>query len=811
MPPVPAGASVSFNWTAATALPAGSTHPGALSCPTTTFCMAATSGGSAIVMSNGFWHSPGTQLAQTDASLVSVSCVSTSFCMASGAPDDTVWRYDGTWSAADQLSSSGSDLFLQCTSASFCLGVDFSGNSFEWNGSSWSYLGSVGFPSVADLSCSGPSQCVVVGDFGLSNVWNGTGWGAASQLNQYIGFDAVACSAVNYCLAVSDEDNSYTWNGSGWSGPTAVGGTIDVLASLTCVSSTFCLTDLTPAGIISWNGSSWSTVDSPETGNGIGSISCVTTTFCAVLTGNGSAYTPAVNPTVTGVIPAAGPVAGGTIVKIFGTSFTSGSTVVFGSTAATGVAVDSANEIQTTVPASVAGPVNIRVTTPIGTSPFTAVDIYTYGTVATAEPYNPVSPTRLCDTRSGQPDPGCPGATTLGPGGTLTVQAEGVVGVPSTGVSAVVVNVTVTNTTSQSYLAAYPAGEYPPNSSNLNWPAGRTIANLVTVGLSSTGAFSVYNHSGSVDVVIDLAGYFAAAAVGSGLYEPLAAPARICDTRAGNPSGLTGTATQCEGKAPANGSFVAVQVLGVGGVPASGVGAVVLNVTAVTPTSNGHLTVYPDGETAPLASNVNFRPGAVVPNRVIVPVGSDGDVDVLSSAGNPEILVDVAGWFTGDSNASATGDLFTPALAPTRICDTRTTVDYITGCTGRTLTGGKNVNEVYGDVDEIPATAEAVVMNATVTNATASGYLAIYPFNSSGGSPPTVSDLNWSAGTTVANMAIATLEMTPTSVSTPTTVPPTPSSMWSAGLRPHSRPGWAPLATIHLNTLKKPITWAAPA
>ena len=61
-------------------------------------------------------------------------------------------------------------------------------------------------------------------------------------------------------------------------------------------------------------------------------------------------------------------------------------------------------------------------------------------------------------------------------------------------------------------------------------------------------------------------------------------------------------------------SSVNITVTGRGGVPASGVGAVVLNVTAVAPTASSYMTVWPTGEPQPLASNLNFTPGQTVPN-----------------------------------------------------------------------------------------------------------------------------------------------------------------------------------------------------
>ncbi|WP_030778371.1 hypothetical protein, partial [Streptomyces sp. NRRL F-2664] len=75
------------------------------------------------------------------------------------------------------------------------------------------------------------------------------------------------------------------------------------------------------------------------------------------------------------------------------------------------------------------------------------------------------------------------------------------------------------------------------------------------------------------------------------------------------------------------GGVVTLQVAGVKGVPATGVTAVVMNVTAVHPTEAGHVTVYPNGQAAPGVSNLNFTPGQIVPNLVTVPV-VNGKVDL---------------------------------------------------------------------------------------------------------------------------------------------------------------------------------------
>jgi hypothetical protein len=118
----------------------------------------------------------------------------------------------------------------------------------------------------------------------------------------------------------------------------------------------------------------------------------------------------------------------------------------------------------------------------------------------------PISPTRILDTR---PVPLNVGGF-LGPlatGQTHTFQVTGVAGVP-TNATAVVMNVTVDKATGASFLTVFPAGATRPNASNLNWIAGNTIPNLVTVKIGAGGQVSIYNNNATVHAIADVAGYF---------------------------------------------------------------------------------------------------------------------------------------------------------------------------------------------------------------------------------------------------------------------------------------------------------------
>src|SRR5436190_12746330 len=121
--------------------------------------------------------------------------------------------------------------------------------------------------------------------------------------------------------------------------------------------------------------------------------------------------------------------------------------------------------------------------------------------------YHPVPPDRGLDTRYG-PGPMGP----VGPGGTITVDVTGVGGVPASDVAAVVLNTTVDQPTSASFLTVFPSDASIPLTSNLNFGAGQTVPNLVIVKVGADGNVKVYNQLGSVHVIFDVAGWYGGSA-----------------------------------------------------------------------------------------------------------------------------------------------------------------------------------------------------------------------------------------------------------------------------------------------------------
>ena len=197
-----------------------------------------------------------------------------------------------------------------------------------------------------------------------------------------------------------------------------------------------------------------------------------------------------------------------------------------------------------------------------------------------------------------------------------------------------------------------------------------------------------------------------------------------------------------------------VPVLGVSGVPLTGVTAVSLNLTAVGPTAEGYVTVWPCGSSQPGTSNVNFVKDQIVPNAVIAPVDLTGKVCVASSVAS-HIIVDVNGWFGATSGLNA--------VTPTRVFDTRSGAGGVPAAKVGALDGSGTALEVsvLSAIGQVAGAVSAVSLNVTATGTSASnygGYVTAYPC----GSRPNASNLNFVSNQTVPNAVIVPVSATGT-------------------------------------------------
>jgi len=121
--------------------------------------------------------------------------------------------------------------------------------------------------------------------------------------------------------------------------------------------------------------------------------------------------------------------------------------------------------------------------------------------------------------------------------------------------------------------------------------------------------------------------------------------------------------------ASALGSSTDIPILGQGDVPVAHVAAVLLNVSASNSGGNGSFAIQPSGGVPTNVTTLGFASGQTTVNRDLVAVGSNGAITVVDRGAAATGRIDVLGWFTDGTDATAIGALYSP-LANTRLVDT---------------------------------------------------------------------------------------------------------------------------------------------
>ena len=264
------------------------------------------------------------------------------------------------------------------------------------------------------------------------------------------------------------------------------------------------------------------------------------------------------------------------------------------------------------------------------------VGYYVGGTPEASGMFRAVAPTKVYDTRSALGTQGVTGPVTEK--SSVVMLLGGRPPLPNDGVSAVLLNVTATGATAAGSLVVHGKATRP-NALSLKYPAVAPVTQQVVVPIDAYGQVFISNQSMTkVHVALELLGWFTK----STLLDDVP-PADVTGAvRSFDPV----TVYRSTGVAPdPAGATRTLKVLGRGGVPASGVSAVHVVLTAVNGTAPGALAAYPSGSRAPSVSNLFFRPGVGASNSAIVPVGPDGSISIANrSAGSTQILVAVDGY-----------------------------------------------------------------------------------------------------------------------------------------------------------------------
>jgi hypothetical protein len=268
-----------------------------------------------------------------------ISCPTSSFCMAVGrvykSGSDLMLAEDWNGSKWTQLTTpslgvdQSDDLYgVSCKSATWCMAVGWwtidpeNALAMLWNGSTWTQetvpnTNSTDDNDLYSVSCVATSFCIAVGatsgDDQLIDRWNGTTWAIVSSTAN-LALDGVRCRSTTFCVAVGAQGSSTidtlveTWNGATWtvtSSPNVSGSNANFLASVSCTGTTFCMAGgyyFSSGGAVLtltevWTGGTWSIVPSINpnaTQNDITSVSCTTApggNFCLAVGWDGSSLT----------------------------------------------------------------------------------------------------------------------------------------------------------------------------------------------------------------------------------------------------------------------------------------------------------------------------------------------------------------------------------------------------------------------------------------------------------------------------------------------------------------------------------------
>ena len=287
--------------------------------------------------------------------------------------------------------------------------------------------------------------------------------------------------------------------------------------------------------------------------------------------------------------------------------------------------------------------------------------------------FQPVTPTRLVDTRSGS-------------GGRLAAGAVGRYELGgSSAARAVTLNVTAVAPAEPGYLTLYPCDQARPETSNVNYgtQAGAT-PNQVTVALAADGSVCVFT-SAATDVLLDVAGWWRP---GNGGMLVGTRPQRVYDSRPGRRPARSRLVVDLSRRVPT--STVAVS----------------LTVTSTQTVAEGFVTVHDCRDPLPVVSNLNPMPGMDRPNLVTVGT-TTGELCIWSESETGLIVDYVGAWTTRQGGPNLGAD-----PTPDRVVDTRSTGDPLAA----------------GDVRRLAPTApEVVLANVTATNTREAGWLAVFP------------------------------------------------------------------------------------
>lgn len=266
-----------------------------VSCPETTWCMAADSQGNVMEYDGSSWTTPASVGAKY------VSCPTETFCAAATFGQDLL-TFNGTvWSTPSPVGPSGTTyLAVSCANPTLCVALGNSGEAI-FNGTTWSYGVRGEYSGIIDtVSCPTTSFCMAAGIDANSATYNGTDWTQAGQVVPPVGdtgaSGAVSCEPSKWCMYVgngSQADNGSelgyadAYSGSQWTGPVVIepAGRADV-DGVSCLPNGYCVAVDGSGDARTHYLGAWSALATVHSNDPLAAVSCASMTFCVAVGGN---------------------------------------------------------------------------------------------------------------------------------------------------------------------------------------------------------------------------------------------------------------------------------------------------------------------------------------------------------------------------------------------------------------------------------------------------------------------------------------------------------------------------------------------
>lgn len=220
---------------------------------------------------------------------LALSCASATFCIATTAHGVNL-AFDGTrWTGQPRIRGTSIDA-LSCRSTA-CVAVEFSGDAFAYQESTWSTGVPIDPPrgDPTGLSCPVVSFCAAVDQYGYALLRQDSRWGTPSQVDAKLvgSLVGISCASPTMCVAITNDGQAYRFDGATWNGPTPMHGNGYDFESVSCPETTFCMAVGERGMAAMYDGSSWQSGRFSTDQLDSAAVSCTSASFCVVAASDG--------------------------------------------------------------------------------------------------------------------------------------------------------------------------------------------------------------------------------------------------------------------------------------------------------------------------------------------------------------------------------------------------------------------------------------------------------------------------------------------------------------------------------------------